>query len=318
MCAMPSEEMFRIETTGMRGKSPSDRPETDPITSLENRGLRQGLPRRDHGVLLRLDGQDTGQVLSLSAGRYSVGRLEGSDLLLNDPSVSRRHARFVSDGDGYRIEDLGSSNGTYVNGELVSQHWLREGDVVQFGGHACFRFMQMDDRGARALRRLYESSVYDGLTGAFNRRYLDERLRSEVAFALRHGTECSLVILDVDHFKRINDTCGHASGDAVLREIASSCMGILRTEDVFGRFGGEEFVVLLRGIDLGGTRALAERLRKNIKRLEIHVDGGSVRPTVSAGCARLRECRESSPEELLAAADERLYQAKRDGRDRVA
>lgn len=318
MCAMPSEAMFRNETTGTRGKSPSDRPETDPITSLEHRALREGLPRRDQGVLLRLDGQDTGQVLALAAGRCSVGRLEGSDLLVNDPSVSRRHARFVSDGDGFRVEDLGSSNGTYVNGELVAQHWLREGDVVQFGGHACFRFMQMDDRGARALRRLYESSVYDGLTGAFNRRYLDERLRAEVAFALRHGTECSLVLLDVDHFKRINDTCGHLSGDTVLREIAVCCMGHLRAEDVFARFGGEEFVVILRGIDLGGARAVAERLRKSIKRLEVDVEGGPVRPTVSAGCSRLSECRESSAEELFAAADQRLYEAKRQGRDRVA
>jgi diguanylate cyclase (GGDEF)-like protein len=297
--------------------SPSDRPESDPITSLEHRSLRN-LPQRDQGVLLRLDGQDTGQVIALGAGRSSVGRVEGSDVLLNDPSVSRRHGRFVSDGDGVRLEDLGSSNGTFVNGELVSQHWLREGDTVQFGGQACFRFMQMDDRGARALRLLYESSVYDGLTGAFNRRYLDERLKSEVAFALRHGTECSLVILDVDHFKQINDTCGHCSGDTVLREIAQACLGALRTEDVFARFGGEEFVVVLRGIDLGGARAAAERLRKSVKRLEVHVDGGPVRPTVSAGCSRLEECRESSPAELLARADERLFQAKRNGRDRVA
>lgn len=318
MCAMPSESMFRIETTGTRGKAPSDRPEAEPITSLEQRGHRQGLPRRDHGVLLRLDGQDTGQVLSLGPGRCTVGRLEGSDVLLADPSVSRRHARFVTEGDGFRVEDLGSSNGTFVNGELVAQQWLREGDVVQFGSQASFRFMQMDDRGARALRRLYESSVYDGLTGAFNRRYLDERLRAEVAFSLRHGTECSLVLIDVDHFKRINDTCGHAGGDVVLREVALSCMAMLRTEDVFARFGGEEFVVVLRGIDLGGARAVAERLRKSIKRLQVPMDGGPVRPTVSAGCSRLAECRESSPAELLATADARLYQAKREGRDRVA
>jgi diguanylate cyclase (GGDEF)-like protein len=269
-------------------------------------------------VLLRLDGHDSGQVRSLAMGRSSVGRLEGSDLVLADPSVSRRHARFVVDGEGFRVEDLGSSNGTYVNGELVSQQWLQEGDIVQFGGHACFRFMQMDERGARALRRLYESSVYDGLTGAFNRRYLDERLRAEVAFAHRHGTDCSLVLIDVDHFKRINDLCGHVSGDTVLREIALACMASLRTEDVFARFGGEEFAVVLRGIDLGGARAVAERLRRSVRRLELPVDGGPVRPTVSAGCSLLRDCRKSSPEEFLAAADERLYQAKRDGRDRVA
>jgi two-component system, cell cycle response regulator len=317
MCAMPSESLFRNEMSGIRGTPPSDRPFSDPVTSLEQRGLRS-VPARDQGVLLRLDGQDTGQVLSLGAGRSSVGRMEGSDLVLLEPSVSRRHARFVADGEGFRVEDLGSSNGTYVNGELVSQRWLREGDVVQFGGQACFRFMQMDDRGARALRRLYESSVFDGLTGAFNRRYLDERLKAEVAFALRHGTECSLVLLDVDHFKRINDTWGHCSGDTVLREIATVCAGLLRAEDVFARFGGEEFVVILRGIDLGGARAVAERLRKSIKRLEVKLEGGTVRPTVSAGCSRLKECRESSATELLASADARLYQAKREGRDRVA
>jgi diguanylate cyclase (GGDEF)-like protein len=127
-----------------------------------------------------------------------------------------------------------------------------------------------------------------------------------------------VVLLDVDHFKSINDTCGHCSGDTVLREIAGACMGALRTEDVFARFGGEEFVVVLRGIDLGGARAVAGRLRKSFKRLEIPVEGGPVRPTVSAGCSRLKECEKSCPAELLAHADERLYQAKRDGRDRVA
>jgi two-component system, cell cycle response regulator len=317
MTAIPSESMFRIETTGMREKPASDFP-SDPVTSHGIDPRRRGLPRRDHGVLLRLDGQDSGQVLALPTGPTSVGRLETSDLFLADASVSRRHARFVSESDGFRIEDLGSSNGTYVNGERVTQHWLREGDIVELGGQACFRFMQMDARGARALLRLYRSSVYDGLTGAFNRRYLDERLRAEVAFAHRHGTECSLVLLDVDHFKRINDTCGHVSGDTVLREVALSCMASLRAEDLFARFGGEEFAVVLRGIDLGGARAVAERLRKSVKRLEIAVDGGPVRPTVSAGCSLLRECRESSPEELLASADERLYQAKQGGRDRVA
>jgi diguanylate cyclase (GGDEF)-like protein len=265
-----------------------------------------------------LDGQDAGQVLLLGTGRHGVGRLEGSDLLVGDPGVSRRHARFVSDGDGFRLEDLGSSNGTFVNGERVSQHRLREGDVVQFGSQACFRFMQMDERGASALRRLYESSVYDGLTGAYNRRYLDERLVSEVAFALRHGTECALVLLCVDHFKRINDSSGRGSGDTVLREIALACAGGLRTEDVFARFGGEEFAVLLRGIDLGGARAVAERLRKSIKRLAVGAEGGPVHPTVSAGCACLRECLESSAAALIARAEERLSRAKRGGRDRVA
>lgn len=317
MSAMPNEPLSPIEMTGIRGMLPSGQPEAEPITSLEHRVFRRALPGRQHGMLLRLDGQDCGQVLSLSAGRMVVGRSDGCDLVLSDASVSRRHARFVSEGDAFRVDDLGSSNGTYVNGVRVSQHRLREGDVVEFGGLACFRFMQMDERGASALRRLYESSVYDGLTGAFNRRYLDERLSSEIAFALRHGTECSLVMLDVDHFKAINDTCGHCSGDAVLRAVALCCMETLRAEDVFARFGGEEFAVILRGIDLGGARAVAERLRKSIRRLEIAVDGGPVRPTVSAGCALLRDCPESSARALLTRADERLYEAKRAGRDRV-
>jgi diguanylate cyclase (GGDEF)-like protein len=184
-------------------------------------------------------------------------------------------------------------------------------------------FLHERERSARedTLRalaaRLQDESTHDALTRLYNRRYLDERLAAEMSFARRHGTELSVVLIDVDHFKDVNDRYGHGVGDDVLTEVASRLLHCLRAEDVAARFGGEEFVAVLRTTDVAAARVVAERIRRAIEATMVRLPTVSIAITVSAGCASLVQTRAASPRALLEAADAGLYAAKRAGRNRV-
>jgi two-component system, cell cycle response regulator len=249
---------------------------------------------------------------------FTVGRHPTNLLRVDEDSISRFHARVLKVGDEFFVEDLGSRNGTFVAGKRVTRAKLDHDCWLQFGPRVSFRFSMTDVREERLLRKLYESSTRDALTGAYNRLHFEERLRSEVAYAVRHRSHASLLIIDLDHFKRINDTYGHPAGDAVLRRASDACMRALRTEDVFARFGGEEFAVVLRNIELKGATRLAERLRQAVANEVIEHDGHTVKVTMSGGVASLSCCGSPSPEELIAIADRRLYLSKESGRNRVS
>jgi two-component system, cell cycle response regulator len=204
-----------------------------------------------------------------------------------------------------------------VQDKLVQRARLSDGDRVQLGPRVGFRYSMTDASQEELLKRLYESSTRDALTGAYNRKHFDERLHSEVAFALRHGTEAALVLFDIDHFKKVNDAHGHQAGDKVLQQITQTVQRRLRTEDLLARFGGEEFAIVLRGTDKAAGSLVAERLRAVIGALPVVVDRTPIPVTISAGCASLACCAVRSAEELVAVADRRLYVAKRGGRNRV-
>jgi diguanylate cyclase (GGDEF)-like protein len=165
---------------------------------------------------------------------------------------------------------------------------------------------------------MYEMTVRDPLTSLHNRRHLDERLKGEFAFAARHKTALTVFVIDVDHFKKVNDTYGHPAGDEVLRAMATVLLKMVRTEDVVARFGGEEFVVLARGIDDLGTEVFGQRLRAGVEALRVPWEGRELRLTVSIGVGHCDAMREyASPEALVAAADGALYRAKHGGRNQV-
>jgi diguanylate cyclase (GGDEF)-like protein len=272
---------------------------------------------KDRHLLVRVRGAELGRVTRLSPERMRVGRSPDSELWLADDGVSRRHASLVREGDHFVLEDEGSANGTFVGGAKVTRHELRDGDVIQFGPTAVFRYTLSDESQELLLRQLYDASVTDALTGAHNREHFDTQLRSELSYARRHGTDVSLVIFDADHFKKVNDTYGHQVGDAVLVQIANVVRATVRSEDVFARYGGEEFALVLRGIDVAGAGSVAERLRERIAGLKIATDRGALTVTVSAGCASLSTTEEKTPEGMIAVADRRLYAAKHAGRNRV-
>lgn len=272
---------------------------------------------RDRAMLLRMDGVGAGQVLSISQNPYTMGRHATNQLPIDDDSISRFHARFVCEDGKYFVEDLGSRNGTFLQGKRVMRAEIRDDDWVQLGARVAFRFTLTDSRQEGLLRKLYESSTRDALTGAYNRRHFEDRLRAEIAFAVRHATDCALILLDIDHFKRVNDTYGHPAGDEVLRHLGGIATRALRTEDVFARFGGEEFAVILRGASTRGAGRLAERLREALSLHNAVHEGQQIPVTLSAGCAALSCCATPAPDEVIAIADRRLYAAKQGGRNRV-
>lgn len=271
----------------------------------------------DRHVLVRIDSTNVGQVFTLTGEEFSLGRHTSNNVVLTDDGVSRRHCRLAPEGAGFRLEDLGSANGTFVGGQRIEKHSLADGDVFQLGPNVLFRYAYTDAGQERMLQKLYEASVRDALTGTYNREHLEERLKMEVAFARRHNTVLSVVIFDLDHFKKVNDTHGHPAGDAVLVAVAERVQKALRTEDVFARYGGEEFVVILRGIDLEGARKVGERLRVIVSSSPVPFDQLQIPVSLSAGCAALTCCPEPSTVALVAIADRRLYAAKRAGRNQV-
>jgi len=272
---------------------------------------------RDRAMLLRMDGVGAGQILSVASTPFTMGRHATNQLPIDDDSISRFHARFVCEDGKYFVEDLGSRNGTFIQGKRITRAEIRDDDWVQLGARVAFRFTLTDSRQEGLLRKLYESSTRDALTGAYNRRHFDDRLRAEIAFAVRHATDCALILLDLDHFKRVNDTYGHPAGDEILRHMGGIATRALRTEDVFARFGGEEFAVILRGASTRGAGRLAERLREALNEQHAVYEGQEIAVTLSAGCAALSCCATPSPDEVVAIADRRLYAAKQAGRNRV-
>jgi diguanylate cyclase (GGDEF)-like protein len=298
-----------------------ERPAFEPERTVVVDGARLRQPERGDGgkryLVVRSDRSHLGEVVSLTQPSYVLGRNPDCEICVDGDGVSRRHARLVRDEEGWEVEDLGSANGTYVQGRQVDRHRLQDGEILALGPMVSFRFTVTDAEHERTLRQLYEASVRDALTGAFNREYLGDRMKGEIAFANRHRSDLALLMLDIDHFKKVNDTYGHPAGDAVLIEVASLIRMRLRLEDVFARFGGEEFVVLLRGATLDHARRAGERIREMIEARAIVFEDREIRVTVSVGCASLSGLPEKSPDGLVAAADRRLYKAKGGGRNRV-
>ncbi len=278
---------------------------------------REKQPERDRATLLRMDGVHAGQIHLLGRDAFRIGRHPKNELRVEDTGISRCHACIEWEDGGHAIRDLDSRNGTFVGGAPVTRKKLVDGDRIQLGPRVGFRYSVTDSSHNELLQRLYESSTRDALTGAYNRKHFEERLATEVAYGLRHNAETSLVLFDIDHFKRINDSYGHQTGDAVLRHVAATAVRRLRTEDVLARFGGEEFAVILRGTSRLGAGLVAERLRTLIAALPAIVDNQPIPVTISAGCASLECCAERSGHQLIAAADRRLYRAKNGGRNRV-
>ncbi len=271
-------------------------------------------PRAGEACLVFVEG---GALLGLRvplADEVVLGRDPGCTVPLPAEDVSRRHARIAPEGDGHVVVDLGSTNGTWVNGAGVERHRLAAGDRIRVGAYVA-AYLAAGDPSARHLEDLARLAREDALTGLPNRRALDEALAREVARAERSGSPLAALALDVDHFKRVNDLHGHAAGDAVLAAVAARAASALRAGDLLARVGGEAFAARLPGADLPAAAEAAERIRAAVGGAPIEAGGRAVAVTVSVGCAAL-EPAEPGPA-LLARADARLYAAKAGGRNRV-
>jgi diguanylate cyclase (GGDEF)-like protein len=271
------------------------------------------------GCLTVLTGTSTGKMFKLPRGTAMIGRAHDAEVRIIDDGVSRHHARLRYDTGGLWVSDLDSRNGTFVNGEKITAATpLKNGDKVQIGAATVLRFAYHDELDDSFHESLLSSALRDPLTKLFNKRYLMDRLDSELKFANRHETSISLLMLDIDHFKTINDSHGHLAGDAVLANFATVLTRAVRNEDVVARFGGEEIAIVLRAIAIEPAFALGERLRRLIEQTVTDHAGLQLRATASIGVAGFPTVRTDAVDQLVEAADRALYRAKHGGRNRVA
>jgi two-component system cell cycle response regulator len=272
-------------------------------------------PRSGEARLVFVEGEAVLGVSIGLAGEVVLGRDAACEVPLAADDVSRRHARVVPDGDGHVVVDLGSTNGTWVNGREIEAHRLSGGDRIRVGSFVA-TYVAAGDAAGRHLEELARLARRDPLTGLPNRRALEEELSRAVARAVRAASPLAAIVLDVDRFKQVNDTHGHAAGDGVLAAVAARAAGALRAGDLLARIGGEEFAVVLAGADLAAAAEAAERIRAAVAAAPLGAEERALAVTVSLGCAELA-AGEDGPA-LLARADARLYDAKRAGRNRVA
>jgi diguanylate cyclase (GGDEF)-like protein len=267
--------------------------------------------------LVVLAGDRMGETFPINEGRTAIGRGLHADVRVNDEGISRTHAVVLVEEEQYFLTDAGSTNGTFANGDRVSKHLLDEGDKIQIGATSVLKFTYRDDAEEDLQRTLYESALRDRLTGVFNRGYFDNRLESDVAFALRHGKPLSLVMFDIDGFKRLADGHGREFSDGLLRSMAHRVQSTTRSEDIFARFGGEEFVLICRDVDALRASKAAHRIGSLVRDEPFEVEGQRVTVSVSLGVADLGSLSEPSAKALAEAADTALFVAKREGEDRL-
>jgi len=241
----------------------------------------------------------------------TVGRRGENTIMIDSNSISRCHARFEKRAEGWWVVDNDSTNGTFVNDERVPGARLRCGDRVSLG-NTIFKFY-CDQCGRPIDETRYSITPIDGLTKAYNRRHLLEQLDAALQ---RPERPLALVMFDLDHFKRLNDSFGHLAGDQVLREIASLMQQHARPGDVVARYSGEEFAWMLPGTNLQEAAALAETIRAAVAAHVVTFEEHTISLTLSAGVAQADE-NTCVARDLIRRADERLYQAKCDGRNRV-
>jgi len=279
---------------------------------------RTGAISARRACLTILTGTLSGQLFKVTKGHLNIGRSPQAELRLDDDGISRNHARIRSETNNAWIEDMESRNGTFLNGERIKQPMeLHDGDKIQVGRGTVLRFGFQDALDESFHENLLSSALRDGLTKLFNKRYLMDRLDSELKFAVRHETSLSLLLLDIDHFKKINDTHGHLAGDAVLTNFARVLGHAVRNEDVVARFGGEEFAIILRAIGIEPAFQMAERLRKLVEQTSAMSSAGPLKATVSIGVAGFPSSPVKLPDQLVEAADIALYRAKGEGRNCV-
>jgi len=268
--------------------------------------------------LIMIKGDFIGQVYELSQDVIMIGRSDEVQLVVSDVSVSRRHAMIVNRQGDFYVSDLGSTNGTFLNRQSVTTATLlSEGDKVSVG-HVTFKFSFQDEDDTTYHLMLRNMAVKDSLTRIFNRRYFLEAVEKEFDYTRRNHSGLAVILFDIDHFKRVNDSYGHAAGDYVLKTMAELIEREARGYDVFARYGGEEFIFLMRGANREAASALAERVRSTVEGKVFEYDGHTLSVTISLGVSWWNgEDPLSAPEELVKRADQQLYEAKRAGRNCV-
>src|SRR6478609_1753461 len=292
----------RRPTLARNPRDPNDTSESDHVraktvvTSISRISER---PSAKEACLVVIYGLELGKKYNLNSASLVVGRSSKCDIQIDQESISRNHSKIVNTGKSILIRDLGSTNGTYVNDEPVDEYVLPGGDIEN-----------------AYHEEIYRLTTVDGLTQIFNKRYFMDTIEREVARAHRYRRALSLVMFDIDHFKKVNDGFGHLAGDYVLKHLAQTVRTKIRREDCFARYGGEEFAIVLPEIDAANAVPFAEKIRQIVEKTEFKFENTRIPVTISMGVATI-DAKPTDAAALIKRADERLYEAKAAGRNRV-
>ena len=272
-------------------------------------------PVGKEACLVVIYGLDLGKKYNVDRPSVVIGRSSKADIQIDQESVSRNHCKLINTGKSIMLRDLGSTNGTYVNDELVDEYVLRDGDFIKIG-RCIFKFLSGNNIENAYHEEIYRLTTIDGLTQVYNKRYFIETLEREIGRAQRYRRDLSLIMFDIDNFKRINDTYGHLAGDHVLKQLASVIKSRIRREDILSRYGGEEFAIILPEIDGYNSLQFAEKIRRLIEKAVFKFEETEIPVTISIGVASASgELQE--PHDFIRIADAKLYEAKSQGRNRV-
>lgn len=288
-----------------------------------------GRDRERRPSLVFLRGELLAVPIPLERDEVILGRALEADVRVNDARASRLHARITTERDpdtgfaSYRITDLGSTNGTIVNGQLITEAALEDGDKIIIGEHL-LRFDMLDEIDREFQRQIHRLLAHDELTGLLTSKSFFSELRREAARAAAESRPFCVLMMDLDHFKMVNDTHGHLVGNQTLEEVGAVIMSALRAGDVAARFGGEEFAAFLLDAEYAQAIIAAERVRAGVeehhfsatRRGSAELEERPLQVTISIGVAAYPDDA-LDPIQLIELADTALYRAKREGRNRV-
>ena len=283
----------------------------------------------ESGSFVVIAGSELGRRYPLPASEARIGRVSINEIVVDDRSISRTHARVFPTPEGFVIEDLASTNGILINEIATTRRILRDGDIIRIG-RTVLKFLTNTNLEVDYHTEVYKLSTTDALSGCYNKRYLINQLERDLSRALRYKRSLSVILFDIDHFKLLNDTLGHIAGDAALVTVAQRVRDVIRRADMLARYGGEEFVVVAPEVDGPQAILIGEKLRLAIAERPILVGEEPTRLTVSVGVADMESYADAvrlrgedprtalpDPHLFLRLADERMYEAKQAGRNCV-
>ncbi len=265
--------------------------------------------------LIVISGGDIGHQYRIKINQTMIGRSINADIQVNDDSVSRDHAFIIKDKKGYRITDNASKNGCFINDIKIDDRYMQDGDLLRIG-NTIFKFLSRNNIEHAYHEELFRLAKIDGLTEIFNHRHFTDSLENELERAQRYNRELSLLMIDIDHFKKVNDNFGHRAGDYILKSLARIFVSRSRRVDYVCRYGGEEFAIILPEVDIMGAFKFATTLKETVAKHTFQIEGHEITITISIGVSDIME-EAQSIDDLIETADRRLYQAKERGRNRV-
>jgi diguanylate cyclase (GGDEF)-like protein len=277
--------------------------------------------KRVFPVLIVIQGREIGRDYRLRKPEYVIGRDSSCDICIPEQTVSRQHAKiqltYVGGNGSYecRFIDAGSTNKTYVNNKEAESVSLKNGDKIRIG-KTILRFELLDAEDLKYHKEIQNKIKYDALTGLLTKESLYLALEHELQRCRQFNIPLSVLMMDLDHFKKVNDTHGHQTGSHTLEEIGSLITKTLRKTDVSARYGGEEFVSYLSEQTKEKAFIAANKLRKVIENTAIVFGDATIHITISIGVAQFPEDGKTI-DQLVARADKALYEAKNTGRNKV-